>query len=85
MVVIERIMAVAVHCPDQIFFQPMRMAMGCNGFGVLLERFKNSRHMGRGRKDAPQNNQNTGQGSNPLPCLLSEFRNPRHVPVVRLS
>lgn len=53
MVVIGYVMAVAVHRPNQIFFQAVGMAMLCNHLGMFLQGLKDRRNMRRGRSNGP--------------------------------
>lgn len=53
MIVIGSVVAVAMHGPDYVFFQPVGMAMGCDHLGVFLKGLNDFRHMRGGRDRGP--------------------------------
>ncbi len=59
---IDHVMAMAMHRPDQILFEPMGMTVCGNYLGMLLKGLENCRHMRRSRSCSPENQRQTRQG-----------------------
>ena len=53
-IMVCQIMTVTVHCPVDVFLEPMRMAVGFNHLQMILDRFKYSRRMCEGRHHGPK-------------------------------
>lgn len=52
-IVIDRIVAVPVQRPEQIFLKPVRVAVLGNHLGVLLQRVGDPRDMRKGGQNRP--------------------------------
>ena len=55
------ILAVAVHRPVEVFFEPMRMAVVFDHFQMILDRLEDGRRMGKGRHHGPDDQRRTRQ------------------------
>lgn len=60
-IVIDRVMAVAMHRPEQVFMKPVGMPVTLNHFGVFLECFNDLWHMRTAGGYAPDHHCRTGQ------------------------
>lgn len=73
MIVIGRVMAVAMHRPEQIFFEAVRMAMRRDHLRMFLQRLDDPRDMRGTGRDRPNDKGEARKGQKP-PTRIAHYR-----------
>lgn len=65
---IDGVMAMPVQGPEQVFMEPVAVAVIGNHLGVLVQRLRNARDMGQAGQDRPDNERQAQKCRHDPPC-----------------